>query len=425
MLASLLPSTTLEGAIFCETFSQPVVCYQGRLGFLNVFSLSEGWIARGAFRMPSSLIILSKLFNSGNLVPTPILSRRCPSIIVVYIKSPLPLSYAPLCLQHTMDDPNAVPGFLLLPFDWYILVCVSRAISHLSNTNTLPIGEVAQFGSRGACRKRRATTETSRARHRVRRTGPRRPQGKSVGSGFESSNDLTCLCLQLYAQKAFSLRVGDLTPDKVPRPVAEVPQDLLTETERRLCNPQFPQNRLWIRTDYGEGTSERFQVLVQAFPDAIDFYMDVMQDHDRYAVLEQDLRTMFAFFPTLLDVDRPEYLDGILPFDSEKVQNELFLTNRADSIAEEDRESSQLSHFFITDVEAMRTGFIRWVVPDQYGSPLFSERVQPRSLMDLQGLITGGYRSLGEFRREVASGYYGDGPRYRSNGVVEPWEPPS
>lgn len=165
---------------------------------------------------------------------------------------------------------------------------------------------------------------------------------------------------------------------------------------------------------------------MHAFPGAIEYYIKVVQDSQRYGIIEEEFRSIFAFFPVVLEpTSCGDYLDDYWTFDSEEVQNEIFAADRVDCMSEEDRQSLQLSHLFVADIEAMRTGFVRWVVTDQYGSLLFGERIQPWSLMDLQGLISEGNCSLQQFRDRVARGCYGNGPRYRSNGVVGPWNPPT
>ena len=150
--------------------------------------------------------------------------------------------------------------------------------------------------------------------------------------------------------------------------------------------------------------------------------MEIVQDAQRYNLPDGDLRYMFAFLPALMEAQHIQYLEDVYPFDSDEVQNALFATHLVDSLPEEDRQTHSSPHVFVVDAEAMRSGFIRWVIPDQYGTPLFSERIQPRSLV--QALSLRSKRTLQEFRDEIARGWYGDGPKY-SDHIVASWVSPT
>jgi hypothetical protein len=146
--------------------------------------------------------------------------------------------------------------------------------------------------------------------------------------------------------------------------------------------------------------------------------MEIVQDAQRYNFQDGDLRSISTLFPTLVESQHIHYLEDVWSFDSNEVQNALFATHLADSLPEEDRQAHSLPHFFIADAEAMRSGSIRWVVSDQYGELLFSERIQPWSLV--QALSLRSKRTLQEFRDEIARGWYGDATKY-SDRVVGPW----
>jgi hypothetical protein len=150
--------------------------------------------------------------------------------------------------------------------------------------------------------------------------------------------------------------------------------------------------------------------------------MEIVQDAQRNSLPDGDLRSLIAFFPALMESQHIHFLEDVWPFDSDEVQNVLFAAHSKDSLPEEDRKAHSLPHFFVADAEAMRSGFICWVVPDQYGVPLFSERIQPWSLA--QALSLRSQRTLQEFRDEIARGWYGDDLRY-SDRVVAPWSPPA
>jgi len=150
--------------------------------------------------------------------------------------------------------------------------------------------------------------------------------------------------------------------------------------------------------------------------------MEIVQDALRYNVLDGDLRSMFAFFPTLIEAHHIHYVEDVYHFESHEVQSALFAAHLTDSLPEEDCQAHSLPYIFIADTEAMRSGFIHWVVPDQYGTPLLSERIQPWSMV--QALSLRSKRTLQEFRDEIARGWYGDDLKY-SDHVVAPWIPPT
>lgn len=150
--------------------------------------------------------------------------------------------------------------------------------------------------------------------------------------------------------------------------------------------------------------------------------MEIVQDAQRYNLPDGDSRSIIALLPAMMESQHIHYLEGVLSFGSDEVQNVLFAAHLTDSLPEEDRQTYSLPHFFVADAETMRSGFIRWVVPDQYGVPLFSERIQPCSLV--QALSLRSKRTLQELRDEIARGWYGDDPKY-SDLVVAPWIPPA
>lgn len=190
---------------------------------------------------------------------------------------------------------------------------------------------------------------------------------------------------------------------------------------RRICDLDHSPNPIWIRTDYGPGTDERFKELLQGFSDSFSL-MEIVQDAQRYNLQDGDLRSLFAFFPTLMEAQHIHYVEDVYPFDSDEVQNALFAAHLTDILPEEECQAHSRPHIFIADTEAMRSGFVRWVVPDQYGTALFSERIQPWSLVQALGLRS--KRTLQEFRDEIARGWYGDDPKY-SDHIVAQWVSPT
>jgi hypothetical protein len=150
--------------------------------------------------------------------------------------------------------------------------------------------------------------------------------------------------------------------------------------------------------------------------------MEIVQDAQRYNLPDGDFRSIIALLPALIESQHIHYLEDVWPFDSGEVQNVLFAAHLKDSLPEEDRHAFSLPHFFVADAEAMTSGFIRWVIPDQYGIPLFSERIQPWSLV--RALSLRSKRTLQEFGGEIARGWYGDDPRY-SDRSIAPWSPPA
>lgn len=208
-------------------------------------------------------------------------------------------------------------------------------------------------------------------------------------------------------------REPDNPSSPVPQTLNKVPQDLLNTVERKLAFEP-----IWIRTNYGPGTDARFAELVKAHDDADQIYFEIMNDSERYDLT--DLRELFAFFPALLESVDPEYLDAEVSFDSDLVQSRLFGDPKFHKmgIAEEDLHGSVQMYFFVADSEAMRTGLVQWIIPDQYGVPLLSERVQPFSLRDL--LHTRIEYTLEEFRQHVREGWYGNGLGH-SKYAVGPW----
>lgn len=150
--------------------------------------------------------------------------------------------------------------------------------------------------------------------------------------------------------------------------------------------------------------------------------MEIVHDAKRYNLPDDDLKSISASFPALIEAQDIHYLEDVYPFDSDEVQNALFATHLVDSLPEEDRQTHSSPHVFVADAEAMRSGFIRWVISDQYGTPLFSERIQPQSLV--QALSLRSKRTLQEFRDEIARGWYGDGPKY-SDHIVASWVSPT
>lgn len=195
-----------------------------------------------------------------------------------------------------------------------------------------------------------------------------------------------------------------------------MPTDLLIPTERELGFNPF-----WIRTNYGPGTDARFAELVRAHEDFDCFYIEIMNE-ERYELTDYDDRALYAFFPGLLDSLHDEYIDDYCSWDSEELQKKLFGNPERlkNGISEEDLHSSSHLHFFVADQEAMRTGFIRWVIPDHYGNALLSERVQPWSIRDLVNTLL--YNTLAEFRRLISKGVYGS--RGNEEDLVGPWTPP-
>ena len=177
---------------------------------------------------------------------------------------------------------------------------------------------------------------------------------------------------------------------------------------------------LWIRTDYGLGTDDRSRELIEGFDDAIEYEAHLFDDAERYNLVgEESLLSLYAFFPSLLESDHIEYVEDYYSYDAQEVQEALFLTQFTDSMAEEDRIVIPHVNIFLADKEAMRSGYILRVRPDQYGRPLLHERIQPWSLRLV--VSTQLYRSLQQFREENARGRYGN---VACEKVVGAWEPP-
>ncbi|GAB7332327.1 hypothetical protein MBLNU13_g04156t1 [Cladosporium sp. NU13] len=275
-----------------------------------------------------------------------------------------------------MTDTEKAPGFLSLPFDWFIV----------NNWRKIDLLE-----------------ESFERRQEHLRLGV-----SYAALGHEGRRP--------YVQKAFEWRVGSPDPDvSTPSNVSGVPKDLLSPIERRLCDPDHSPSPIWIRTYYGPGTDGRFQELLQECPDS-SIRMEIVQDAQRYNIPHGDLRSIFAFLPALMEAQHIHYLEDAYAFESDEIQNALLAAHLVDSLPEEDRRAHSLPHFFIADAEAMRSGFIRWVVADQYGTLLFSERIKPWSLV--QALSLRSKRTLQEFRDEIARGWYEDDSKYSDHIVA-------
>lgn len=181
---------------------------------------------------------------------------------------------------------------------------------------------------------------------------------------------------------------------------------------------------IWIRTNYGPGTDSRFRELVKSHEDYDCICFKIMDNSERYDFTDYDERAVFAYFPALLESGDPIYEDEDVSFDSDEVQGRLFGTKQARDMgmAEEDLHSASQTYFFVADSEAMRTGYVRWVIPDQYGRPLFDERVQPWSLRDIRAVRF--EYTLEEFRSAISKDFYG-GQQKRLGHFVETWTPPT
>lgn len=138
--------------------------------------------------------------------------------------------------------------------------------------------------------------------------------------------------------------------------------------------------------------------------------MEIVQDAKQYNHPDHDSSSIPASFPALIEAQDIHYLEDVYLFDSNEVQNALFAVHLRDSLPEEDRQTHSSPQVFVADAKAIRSGSIRWVIPDQYGTPFFSERIQPWSL--LQALSLRLKCTLQELRDEIARGWYEDDSKY-------------
>lgn len=135
--------------------------------------------------------------------------------------------------------------------------------------------------------------------------------------------------------------------------------------------------------------------------------LPIISDPERYDLAGEDLKAVYAFFPALLDSDGVAYFDEAEEFESEEVQNELFATIAHPELDEEERATMYMPHFFVADEIAMRSGMLRWVVPDQYGGAwAFDQRILIRAMEGVLPVIVAS--SLKEWREEIEDGKFGD-----------------
>lgn len=207
-------------------------------------------------------------------------------------------------------------------------------------------------------------------------------------------------------------------PPAPTRSPEDVPQDLLTSQERRI---QAVVGRIWLRTDYSLGTDQRHQELTEGFDDTIIIPLGSMEhifnDRDRYQFDDSDpSEAIYAFFPGLLTCNINPYTDwDTYSYDSQEVQEFLFPSFMNDKM----RQRNSQSPLFIADKEAMRTGYLLWLQPDQYGRPLQQNRIQPWSLGE--AAISEGEKQ----RDEVEDGIMQAFGWQEGEKLVHPWEPPS
>lgn len=225
---------------------------------------------------------------------------------------------------------------------------------------------------------------------------------------------------QPYIHKAFKWYYQEVTT--LPRDVTEIPTDLLTSAERRWNQNEESSRPVWIRTAYGPGTDARFEELLAGYGDSPDAFGYIANDAARYDLADNDEKALFAFFPFLLEAQAEPYDDDYYPDDSPEVQNALYMTDRQESLSEEERLTMKQEHYFIADDQAMRTGFIEWRMIDEFGHVRFRERIQPWSLQKATALKK--QRSPQEFRDDIAAGHFGNDPKY-SDTIVGPWDPPA
>lgn len=164
------------------------------------------------------------------------------------------------------------------------------------------------------------------------------------------------------------------------RPPEEVPQDLLTTQERSV---QESFGRIWVRTDYSAGTDDRQREMMDARVDLHGYLGSknhIFDDSSRYDFDSlQNPQTIFAFFPSFLS-DGPmiggPYTESIFDWESSEVQEQLWDPELPDIITQRVHQRP----LFIADRQAMRTGFLLWLQPDEFGQVSQQNRIQPWSL---------------------------------------------
>lgn len=206
-------------------------------------------------------------------------------------------------------------------------------------------------------------------------------------------------------------------PPVPTRPLEDVPHDLLTDQERRT---QIYEGHIWLRTDYGPGTDERHRELLGGYDEDLQgplgSLQNIFDDSSRYDFAEsEDPQALYAFFPGLLTVKVGPYLEWDTHlYASEEVQEDLFPS----FMPEKTRQRVSQDYFFVADREAMRTGYLNWFQPDQYGRPWQQNRIQPWSLY----IVCVPYGE--ELRDECEDGYIPELGWKEDEKLVYPWESP-
>lgn len=124
--------------------------------------------------------------------------------------------------------------------------------------------------------------------------------------------------------------------------------------------------------------------------------------------------------PWLLVAEKPYYATLKEAYESEQVQRDLF----PDLGDAKDSEASSHTPFYVADAEAMCTGYILWIQPDQYGNSLQRNCIQPWSLGVIDNMKTNGFK-LSELRFGHEDGFISELGNKPDENVVSPWQPPS
>lgn len=159
-----------------------------------------------------------------------------------------------------------------------------------------------------------------------------------------------------------------------------------------------------VRVDYGPNSQARFDQLVYDLDDAVDAVLgdkgSLIDDEQHCSIDGELLPALYAVLPYLLEPKCVYYAasEERFPFDSELLQNELYLADLPE-VPEEDRRVVQLTNCFMADNEAMITGLLLWLRVDEFGTPVLQERIRPSSVQEV--VAVGCKRDLQEWRESV------------------------
>ncbi|MCJ1468155.1 hypothetical protein MMC07_006783 [Pseudocyphellaria aurata] len=195
-----------------------------------------------------------------------------------------------------------------------------------------------------------------------------------------------------YAQRADNYQSGD----QLPRPIDQVPHDLLTAHERKLNSTYAP---VWLRTAYGRGTDARHQELLAAVENDLSDVLDgedrLLDESTRYAFedapataegsndVDASWRRVLAFAPVLI-----ERIAGGLYADLNVPWTDPSLSPPSPSSPSPPSPSTLAlgqKHFFVADAQAMLTGYLLWVHVDEFGGAVQRNRIQPAHLLTIAG----------------------------------------